>query len=416
MKALVLAGGYSSRFYPYNQTHKSMVYVMGKPILQRTLEGIKNAGIKDIVIRVSEDGLIKNYFGDGSKFNLNISYIEQKESLGMGDVLIKAENLLDDDFIFIAGNHVNSESLVNELISKKQENDGVVLVKKRENTWDYGIVEIANDKLVRVIEKPEKGSEPSDLGLVSAFLLPISIIDFVKKVDLSEFNFEEKVLSEFAKDHSIKVIETQNEILTLKYPWDLFGLKDFLLSSIKGNISQNAEISANAQIDENVVIEDGAKIMDGAKIKGPAYIGKNVVVGTNALIRNESCLEEGVSVGAFTEIKNSILMNGTSIHSGFIGDSLIGSNCKIGSGFTTANRKIDRSVVDVVVKGNKVPTGFTSFGVIMGNDTKIGIKVSTMPGVIIGNNVTVGPSTSVFKNVEDNVTYYAKFQEIVEKK
>ncbi|MEX2007181.1 MAG: hypothetical protein WD992_00195, partial [Candidatus Levyibacteriota bacterium] len=135
-----------------------------------------------------------------------------------------------------------------------------------------------------------------------------------------------------------------------------------------------------------------------------------------SLIRDGSDLEEKVSVGAFTEIKNSLIMEGTSIHSGFIGDSIIGQHCKIGSGFTTANRKIDRGSIGVTVRGAKVDTGLTSFGVIMGNAVVIGVKVTTMPGVIIGNNSTIGPSTSVFKNVPDDVKYYTKFQETVEKK
>jgi bifunctional UDP-N-acetylglucosamine pyrophosphorylase/glucosamine-1-phosphate N-acetyltransferase len=126
-------------------------------------------------------------------------------------------------------------------------------------------------------------------------------------------------------------------------------------------------------------------------------------------------LEEGVSVGAFTEIKNSIMGSNTTIHSGFVGDSVIGQDCKIGSGFTTANTKINRGNIETEVKGSKVDTGVSRFGVIIGHNVKIGIKVSTMPGVIIGNNSLIGPSTSVFKNVPSDSKYYTKFQEIVEK-
>ncbi len=418
MKAIVLSGGYSGRFYPYSKTaHKAMTRIMGKPILQYCLEGLRDAGIKDIIIRVSLDGVIKNYFGGGASFGLSISYIEQKEPLGMGDVLLKAEKFIDGNFVLIGGNHVNSKELAGDLLkARKKDSKGAILVKQRENPWNYGIVEIKNGKLVRVIEKPKKGEESSKLGLVSAFLLPKEIIGFIKKVEMSEFNFEEKVLSEYAKQNPLDVVETQNEIATLKYPWDLLAVKNMLMKDIVGKIDKRAKISKSAEIDDNVVIEKGAKILDGAKIKGPSYIGKNVYVGTNVLVRNGSDLEEGVSVGAFTEIKNSILMQNTSIHSGFVGDSIIGQNCKIGSGFTTANRRIDRKPIETIVKGQKVDTGLTSFGVIVGNGAKIGIKVSTMPGVIIGNNATIGPSTSVFRNVDDDVIFYSKFQEIVEKK
>lgn len=418
MKAVVLVGGYSSRFYPYSRVaHKTMSKIMGKPILEYTLEGLKEAGIKDIILRVSEDGVIKNYFGNGEKFGLSIEYIVQKEPLGMGEVLLNAQKFLDGDFILIGGNHVTSRKLVEALLkAKKDGSKGAILVKKRENPWDYGVVVVKDGKLVRIVEKPKKGEEPSNLCLVNAFLLPMDIIETVRQVKMSEFNFEQEVLSAYAKENVLDVAEIEFEISTLKYSWDLLATKNLLMKSLVGRIDSNAKISKSAEIDDNVIIESGAQILEGAKIKGPAYIGKNAKIGTNSLIRNGSDLEDGVSIGAFTEIKNSILMEGTTIHSGFVGDSIIGENCKIGSAFTTANRKIDRKNIQAVVKDRRVDTGLTSFGAIIGNNVKMGIKVSIMPGVIIGNNVTIGPSTSVFKNIEDDVTYYAKFQEIIEKK
>lgn len=418
MQAVVLAGGDSSRFYPYSKkAHKTMVKIMGKPILQHTLEGLKDAGIKDVIIRVKDDSVIENYFGNGQKLGMTIRYISQKDALGMGEVLLNAEKFLEGDFIFIGGNHVNSKDLVKELVSNKSKDSrGVVLVKERENVWDYGVVEIKDGKLVKVVEKPQKGEEPSKLCLVSAFLLPKDIIDVVKNIKMSEYNFEQEALAEYAKNNTLDVIATKNEIATLKYPWDILSLKNLLMEGVEGLVSSGAKISKSAEIDDNVVIESGAQILEGVKIKGPAYIGKDVKVGTNSLIRSGADLEENVSVGAFTEVKNSLIMEGTSIHSGFVGDSIIGQNCKIGSGFTTANKKIDRSNIEVTVRGKKVDTGLRAFGAIIGNNVTLGIKVSIMPGVIVGNNSTIGPSTSVFKNVSDDVTYYAKFQEIIEKK
>ena len=268
---------------------------------------------------------------------------------------------------------------------------------------------------MKIVEKPQKGTEISRYGLVSAFLLPKDIVETVKDLEMSEYNFEQEALTEYAKNNPLEVVITKKEIMTFKYPWDILKTKNYLMKNLKGRIDKNSSISKSAEIEGEVVVENGAKIMEGAKIKGPCYIGKNVKVGTNALLRSGADLEENVSVGAFTEIKNSLLGSDTTIHSGFVGDSIIGSNCKIGSGFTTANRKIDRSQIEVEVKGAKVGTGLTSFGAIVGNDVKIGIKVSTMPGVIIGNNSLIGPSTSIFKNVPSDAKYYTKFQEIVEK-
>lgn len=418
LTAIVLAGGYSSRFYPYSSSgHKTMIKIMGKPILEYTLLGLKAAGIREIILRVSEDKVIKNYFGNGKKFGLKITYIAQKEALGMGEVLLNAKRYLKGDFILISANHVNSKELIEELVkSKKKSSKGVVLVKKRENPWDYGVAEIKNGKLIRIIEKPEKGKEPSKFCLVSAFLLPLDIIDVVAKLEMSEYNFEEEALSLYAKDNPLDVAVVSEETVTLKYPWDLLVTKNFLLERKEPSVSKRAEISKSAEILGKVIIEDGAKILEGAKIKGPCYIGKNVTIGTNTLIRDGACIEEECVIGAYMEIRNSLVMEQSTTHAGFIGDSVIGRGCKLGTGFNTANVRLDRETVKAVVRGQKIDTGLKHFGAVLGNGVKVGIRASTMPGVIIGNNVVIGASTMVLRNVDDDVTYYAKFSEIVEKK
>jgi len=66
MQAIILAAGKSSRFYPLaNDKHKSMVRIMGKPILEYTIQGLKEAGIKEIVLIVDQKKIIQNYFEIG---------------------------------------------------------------------------------------------------------------------------------------------------------------------------------------------------------------------------------------------------------------------------------------------------------------------------------------------------------------
>lgn len=416
LTAVVLAGGYSSRFYPYsNSGHKTMIKIMGKPILEYTLLGLKEAGIREIILRVNEDKIIENYFGNGSKFGLKITYIAQKEVLGIGDVLLKAKKYLKGDFILISGNHVDSKELVEKLFRSKKKK-GVVIVKKRENTWDYGVAKIKNGKLVGVVEKPKKGKEPSKLCIVIAFLLPLEIINVVEKLKMSEYNFENEALGLYARKNPLDVAIVSEEVVTLKYPWDLLTTKNFLLEKRESFVSKKSEISKSAEISGKVIIEDGARILEGAKIKGPCYIGKNVTIGTNTLIRDGACIEEECFIGAYMEIRNSLVRERSTTHAGFIGDSVIGVGCKLGTGFNTANVRLDRGTIKVVVKGQKIDTGLKHFGAVLGDGVKVGVRASTMPGVIIGNNAVIGASTTVLRNVDDGVTYYAKFSEIVEKK
>lgn len=417
MQAVVLAAGQSSRFYPFsNGTHKTMVYLLGKPILLHTLLGVKASGIKDVVLVVRDDETVSGYFGDGRKVGLNIKYAIQREPSGMGDALLKAAGYIKGDFILLGGNHVNSEKLIKKLIKgKKNKSSGAVLVKQRENTWDYGVVALKDNFLFSVVEKPKKGTEPSNLCLASVYFLSDKFLSALREINKHQYSFEE-ALDNYAKREKIRVVITDEEILTLKYPWDLLAMKNFLLNGIKKHISKNVEVSKSAEIVGEVIIENGAKVYEGARIKGPCFIGKNVVVGNNALLRGGVDVEEGAVIGAYMEVKNTLIMKDSTTHSGFIGDSIVGENCKIAAQFCTANVRIDRETIKVVVKNSRVDTGLVSVGGFLGDNVLVGIKSSTMPGVIIGPGTIIGPSTTVIHNVLAGTRYYTKFKEVVEEK
>jgi bifunctional N-acetylglucosamine-1-phosphate-uridyltransferase/glucosamine-1-phosphate-acetyltransferase GlmU-like protein len=110
------------------------------------------------------------------------------------------------------------------------------------------------------------------------------------------------------------------------------------------------------------------------------------------------------------EIKNSMIGEGTHFHSGYMGDSVTGQNCRFGAGFITANKRIDRGNIKSVVKGGKVDTGLVSFGCAVGDNSKFGIHAGTMPGVLIGSDCLIGPGTLVFENLKDNTTFYSEFK------
>jgi len=84
----------------------------------------------------------------------------------------------------------------------------------------------------------------------------------------------------------------------------------------------------------------------------------------------------------------------------------------MGAGTITANIRIDRGEIKSVVKGEKIGTGLKSFGCVMGENTKTGVRCTFMPGVFIGSNCLVGPKSVVFGNIKDNTAFTTKFKEI----
>ncbi|MCL5435244.1 MAG: NDP-sugar synthase [Patescibacteria group bacterium] len=416
MKAVILAAGQSSRLYPFaKDKHKSMIKIMGKPLLEYTVEELRKNGIKDLVMVVGSESSVEDYFSNGKKYGVNIEYVVQSEPLGMGNAILSARKYIDDDFLLLHSYHFDAVDFIKDL-TKTQNNKSKItlLAKERKDTFSQGVLSVDKDRVLDVVEKPVKGKEPSKLCIVGIYLISKDFLNELQNTPVEQYQFE-KALSAFAKKNIVKFIEIKSDTVSLKFPWDLIQVKNYLLKNIKRSISKNASVAKSAEIIGEVVIDECATIMEGVRIKGPCYIGKNVTVGNNTLLRDGVCIEEGCTVGAFMEMKNTLVMKGSKTHSGFIGDCVIGENVRIGAQFSTGNVRLDRKTVNVVVKGEKIDSGIKNLGVMIGSNVRVGIKSSTMPGVIIGENSIIGPLTVVLNNVAEGTKYYTKFAEIVNK-
>ncbi len=415
MQVVLLAAGNSTRFVPFNSSfiHKSMVKILGKTLLEHTLEAINRSGIKDVVIVVGKDSLIEEKIGSGKKYGLEIKYVILKEALGMGAAILAAKEFLQDKFFVLNAHHLEFDVFAKEMTDLQKANETVVLLGKNGNEFEkYGFMSLKGDKVTEVVEKPEKNLQ-SWHRIVGIYLLNKKFLEVLDQTPLAHYHLE-TALSTFAKTNDVRALITEKKTLTLKYGWDLLEIKDYLLDKIQSYISKTAEISKTAVIKGKVFIDDGVTIMDGAKIIGPCFIGKNAYVGTNALVRNKTSIEENAVVGSFIELKNVLLMDNSTTHTGVLEDSIIGKNCKIAAGVISANVRLDRGEIFTVVKDEKINTHLTSFGILLGNNVQMGVRVTTMPGTIIGPNSLIGPYTTVMKNLAQNTKYYTVFKEVRE--
>lgn len=414
MQAVILAAGQSSRFYPFaSGKHKACEKLLGKSILDHTLASLKQGGISEVAIVTDKNSHVREAAQD--THGLRIIFVEQDEALGMGDALLRASEHLQDIFFVLHAYHVDFAVFKNAISAKRDETGAsiVLLAKKSDTAGRFGMLKLDGDRVVDLIEKPEAGSEPSDYGVVGIYLLSKQFLFVLSDMPPDHYSFEQAIAL-FAQENTVKAVLTDKETVSLKYPWDLLALNRYLLDKAEGFISDKAKIASSAVVDGKVIIENGVTVLEHATIKGPCYVGKRAVIGTNSLVREFSSIGEGAYIGANMEIKNSIIMGGSKTHTGFIGDSVIGEGCKIAAFFCTGNVRLDRESIRVKTESGSVDTKMRSLGVCMGNNVQTGIRVSTMPGVFIGKRAVIGPSTTVFKHVPEDVVYYVKFQEVVQ--
>lgn len=415
MQAVILAAGKSQRFYPFtNLVHKSMVDVMGQPLLLHTLHSLKRAEVKDIFIVVGQESTIPQQLEGHIPRELKITYVVQKEKLGMGHALLQAKEYVENSFFLLSGYHCEFDTCKDQLIKGQKDNKTVVLLGKEDTIGErYGVLDVDGEKVQRISEKPSK-KNGNVIRVIGMYLLNREFLNTLEATPVEQYHFE-KALDAYAKKGQVVWAKASSPTFTLKHAWDLLEVKNYLLSQIKPSISKNAKVSKHATIKGEVVISDNVTIMDGAYIQGPCYLGKNVFVGNNAILRNGVIAEENVVIGATMEAKNSFFMKNVTTHTGFIGDSVIGPYSRLAAGFCTANVRFDRESVWASLHDEKVNTYKTHLGVVMGEHVDTGTNVSTMPGITLGNNVTIGPSTTVMENVQDSMLFYAKFQTIVRK-
>jgi len=406
MQAVILAAGQSSRFWPLNKQHKSLLKIMGRPLIWHTIEGLKEAGITDIIVvqgpKKDTEEELKNF-----DLGINIKYIIQSEAKGMGNAVAQTRDFISGPFFVLHAHKINAGDFIKPMIEKFKESktELIFLGVKTEQPWLYGMLKLEEDKVTGLIEKPKKGKEPSNIKAIGIYLLPQRFFEYYQKVSKHQYDFE-SALDLYAKENEARVMIVEEEPFSFKYPWQLFKIAKNLMSKyLKPEIDKTAKISKNAVIKGNVYIGKNTKVFEGAVIKGPCYIGDNCMIGNNSLVREYTNLENNVLIGALAEITRSIFQEDVHTHSGYFGDSIFGRNCRLGASTVTANVRIDRGEIKPVVRGEEIETGLDSLGVIMGENAKTGINCSLMPGVLIGSNCLIWPGSVVLKNIEDDKSF-----------
>lgn len=406
--AVILAAGECLRFWPLNCQHKSLFKIMGKPLIFYLVKELQESGVGEIIIvqnpkRDMEKALAPFSFK-------NLKFVVQEKPLGTGDALLKAEKFIKHSFFLMNAERLDAKEYLEEMLAKAKKSNLVILAAPTKMPHLFGILKVKGDKVLDIVEKPKQGKAPSDLKNIGFYFLAKEIFASLKKVSPHPYSLIKAIVL-YAKGKEAKMALTQKPALFLKFPWDLFRYEKYLFDRfLENKIAASAEISKSAKIEGKVQISENVRIQEGVKILGPCYIGADSMVGVNAVVSDYSNLENDVRIGSFTGLKNSLLREKVQIHSGLLSRSILDKNCQLGAGTVLAHERFDRAPVKTMVEGKKVSTGLKSFGAVLGENTKVGINCSLMPGVMIGKDCIIGPHSFVKENIEHGKLFYSKFK------
>jgi bifunctional UDP-N-acetylglucosamine pyrophosphorylase/glucosamine-1-phosphate N-acetyltransferase len=395
MQAVILAAGEGTRMRPLTENKpKVMLPIANKPMLEHIIESVKGAGITDILLIVGyKKESIMDYFGDGSKLGVHISYATQGQQMGTGHAFGMASGHCKGPFIALNGDVLVSSDHIKKIMQRTE--DAIITVQKVAQPQSYGVIEADGARVKKIVEKSQ--NPPTDLANAGVYLFSPAIFNAIFKTQLSprnEIEVTDSIQFLIDKGNPVGFEVMEEQWLDVGRPWELLTANELKLKTMKGRIE--GEVEPNATLKGEVSVGKGTIVRNGAYIIGPVIIGENCDIGPNCFIRPSTSIGNRVHIGNAVEVKNSIIMDDTKIgHLTYLGDSVLGSRCNFGAGTKVANLRLDEKNIPVILKGQRVDSGRRKLGCIMGDDVHTGIGALINVGTVIEAGARIGPGELV---------------------
>ncbi len=331
MKALILCGGFGTRLRPITHTiAKQLVPIANKPVLFYGLEAIKEAGVEEVGIVVGETAReIVKAVGDGSPWGLRVTYINQDKPLGLAHaVLVSEEYLGGEDFVMYLGDNLIKDG-IKGLVDEFRQNrpNSQILLARVKEPERFGVAELEDGKVVRLVEKPLKPA--SDLALVGVYMFDGGIMEAARAIKPSgrgELEITDAI--QWLIDQGRRV-----DPHIINGWWkdtgrleDMLEANRIMLETLQPSIE--GHVDSESKVEGVVVVEKGAEVI-ASNIRGPAIIGEGTRI-VNSFIGPYTSIYFGVEING-SEIEHSIILENSRITDipGRIEDSLIGQNVEV---------------------------------------------------------------------------------------
>lgn len=257
MKAIIPAAWYGTRMLPITKTiPKELLPVWNKPVIQYIVEWLASGWIKDICMITSqwkqalEDYFDKNYELEEilkkkwkiellkevnkTKNLANISFVKQKEQLGLPHAVLSAKAWVTwDFFILVLGDMIFSPAIYQDMLDVyRQYRQPVILLQEipMEEVYKYWVAKIEDGKIIDMVEKPQPSQSPSNLMMPGMYILPRETFEIIEKTPINEKLGEivmPEVLETLMKKYDIIPHVTKHKI------WDVGNPENWIKANIE---------------------------------------------------------------------------------------------------------------------------------------------------------------------------------------
>jgi glucose-1-phosphate thymidylyltransferase len=331
LKGLILSGGKGTRLRPITHTSaKQLVPVANKPVLFYGIEAMAAAGIRDvgIVIAPETGDEIRAAAGNGERFGVSITYVEQDEPLGLAHATLTAEPFLGDSpFVMYLGDNL-LQGGITELVAafREHEPDALILLTAVPDPENYGVAELEDGQVVRLVEKPP---EPrTDLALVGVYMFTPAIHDAARAITPSargELEITDAIQRLVDSDLRVEPHIVEGWWKDTGRLEDMLEANRLILDNLEPRM--DGEL-VESHVDGRVAVDAGARL-ERSTVRGPAVIGAGTRL-VDAYVGPYTSIGEDCTIDN-SEVEHSILLSGSSVHglAGRMESSLLGRNVAI---------------------------------------------------------------------------------------
>lgn len=373
MQAVIMAGGQGTRLRPLTSNQpKPMVPVANKPLMEHIVELLKKHGYTETIVTLQFlPTLIANYFGDGSSFGLDMSYVTEESPLGTAGSVRNARALIDRPFLVISGDALTDIDLSAAAeFHRERGAKATIVLKKAPNPLDFGLVITDQDgKIERFLEKPGWGEVFSDTINTGIYIVEPEVLDLIP--DDRPYDF--------SKDLFPQMLESKFPLYgyVAEGYWTDVGNLEQYVAAHRDILDGLVEVKVPGhRMDSDVWLGDGAEIDDSVNISGPVLVGSHVKIESNSKVREYTVLGNNVVVKRDNFLHRSIIMDNTYVGpSCHIRGSVLARNCDIKSGV-----RIDE-------------------GAVLGDDCLVGDNAIINQGVLVFPFKTVDSGATVNQSI-----------------
>ena len=313
MKAVILVGGEATRLRPLTcNTAKIMIPLLNRPFFEHLVRYLKKHSIIEIVLAVGKSPeQIQDYFGDGSKLGVRLTYSIESLPLGTAGAVKNAERFLDESFVVLNGDIFTDIDLgaMMRLHREKKAVASLALTPVEDPTV-YGVVETDSESRVkRFIEKPPRDKVTTNMINAGIYVLEPDILSHIAPNTFSMF--ERDVFPPLLeKGEVVYGYPFQDYWIDTGTPDKYLKLHHDLLRRYVGNEGIRFEgesfVYSSARIEAPAIIGEGCFIDGNCLVKGPVVLGARCHVEEGALVEG-AVLWHDCHVGRRAKLRNCLL-------------------------------------------------------------------------------------------------------------